>query len=109
MTYKIVYLPLARNDLHDIVLYLSETLKAPQAANDFLDALDHSVSLLSQFPFSHQVYQPLYALEDTYRSVRVKNYLVFYVVYDDIVEIRRVVYVRRDIASVITDMSDTQI
>jgi len=45
--YRIIYLPIAKQDITDIILYISDRLNAPKAAMDLLDALEHSISLLS--------------------------------------------------------------
>jgi len=99
--HKLRYLPLAQKDLRNIISYIADTLKAPKAAMDLVDALDHSISCLAQFPYSCRVYQPIEPLEDEYRILPVKNYLVFYVVSEHDVEIRRIIYAKMDIAKII--------
>ncbi|MBS3969280.1 MAG: type II toxin-antitoxin system RelE/ParE family toxin [Clostridia bacterium] len=100
--YKIKYLPLALKDLRNITDYISDTLKAPKAAVDLIDALDNSISRLAKFPYSCKVYQPIKPLEAEYRLLPVKNYLVFYAVTEhDEVEIHRVIYKRMDLKKLI--------
>lgn len=99
--YEIKYLPLAKKDLSDIVLYIADHLKAPQAAIDLVDALESSISRLTQYPYSCMVYQPIKTLEDEYRLLPVNNYLVLYVVIDKVVEIRRIVYAKMDLTKLI--------
>ena len=95
--HKLKYLPLAQKDLVDIIDYIADNLKAPKAAMDLIDALDSSIRLLQQFPYSYKVYQPIQPLETEYRILPVKNYLVFYVVTEDLVEIHRIIYSKMDI------------
>ena len=99
--YKIIYLPLAREDLTDIITYTVDYLKAPKAAMDLLDSFEKSISRLEQFPFSFKVYQPIEALENEYRLLPVKNYAVFYVVKEQVVEIHRFIYVKMDLKKMI--------
>lgn len=101
--YEIVYLPIAKQDIIDIVLYISDQLNAPKAALDLLDAFDHSISLLSEFPYLHKIYRTLRALEEEYRMLPVKNYAVFYIVREseEVVEIHRVINARMDLTKVI--------
>ncbi|NJD03080.1 MAG: type II toxin-antitoxin system RelE/ParE family toxin [Ruminiclostridium sp.] len=99
--YKLKYLPLAQKDLRDIINYIADNLKAPKAAMDLVDALERSIQRLQRFPFSCRVYQPIEPLEDEYRTLTVKNYLVFYVVTEHEVEIRRIVYAMMDIKNII--------
>lgn len=96
--YEIIYLPIAKQDIADIILYISGQLKVPKAAMDLLDAFDHSVSLLGEFPYAHKLYRPVRALEEEYRMLPVKNYAIFHIVREQekFVEIHRVIYARTD-------------
>lgn len=93
--YKLRYLKLALADLQDIVDYVSDELAAPDAAYQLLDKLDEAISRLETFPFSGPVARNMNGLKDEYRSLIVENYIVFYVVLDDIIEIRRVLHGKR--------------
>lgn len=99
--YKLKYLPLALEDLRDITDYIAGTLKAPKAAMDLLDTMDRSISRLIQFPFSCKVYRPAKEVETEYRLLPVKNYAVFYVVKEEVVEIHRVIYAKMDLTNAI--------
>jgi len=94
--YKLEYLPLALQDLHEITSYIADTLKVPQAAIDLLDDLDSFISRLRQFPYSCKIYQTEKPLKTEYRMLTVNNYLVFYVVMEHTVEIHRIIYARMD-------------
>ena len=97
--YEIAYLPIARQDVAEIVLYIADQLKAPTAAMDLLDALDYSISLLHEFPYAHGAFRPVRPLGAEYRLLPVRNYAVFYVVREQekLVEIHRVLYARMDL------------
>ncbi|MBM7583132.1 plasmid stabilization system protein ParE [Caldicoprobacter guelmensis] len=99
--YEIRYLPLASKDLADIITYIVDELKSPKAAMDLINALDDAISRLAQFPYSCRVYKTEKPLENEYRVLPVKNYLVFYVVKEQVVEIHRVVYAKMDINKLI--------
>ncbi len=99
--HKIVYLPLAVQDLKDITVYITDTLKAPEAAMDLIGALENSISRLQQFPYSCKVYHPIKSLETEYRMLPVKNYLVFYVVTEYKVEIHRIIYGKMNLEKII--------
>ena len=99
--YRIRYLPIAQKDLQDIVLYILENLKSPKAAMDFIDSLDESILRLKQYPYSCKLYQPQEPLESEYRFLPVKNYLVFYVVTENTIEIHRIIYAKMDLEKLI--------
>lgn len=100
--YDIEYLPIARQDITAILLYISGQLKAPQSALDLLDAFDHSISLLREFPYAHKVYRPIKPLEEEYRLLPVRSYGIFYTINEmkKIVEIRRVLYAKMDFTQI---------
>lgn len=97
--YRLSYLPVANRDIADAVNYIAETLAAPKAALDLLNALDESISRLTDFPYSCRVYQPVKPLEGEYRLLPVKSYAVVYTVNEQekLVEIYRVIYAKRDL------------
>lgn len=96
--YKLDYLPLAKKDMVEIVQYISHKLGNPAAAlrlaQDFISASEH----LTTFPYASPVYFPIRALQHEYRTVRVRNYLMFYWVdeADKRIVIARVIYAKRD-------------
>lgn len=94
--HKIVYLPLAETDILDAVEYIADKLDAPQAAVDLLAELDDTVEQLSMFPYAHQLYRTTRPMRDEIRQVAVKNYVLYYTVFQDTVEIRRFLHGRRD-------------
>ena len=98
---KLKYLPLALKDLTNITDYIVYTLKAPKAALDLINEFDKSISHLQQFPYSCRAYQPIEKLETEYRMLPIRNYLVFYLVTDQNVEIHRIIFGRMDINKII--------
>ncbi|BAQ10174.1 plasmid stabilization system [Bacillus sp. OxB-1] len=95
--YEIKYLPIAVDDLRAIADYITDTLKAPEAAMDLMDAIHKAVISIQQFPYSRRVYSPIQSLENEYRLLPVKNYAVFYTVKGQVVEIHRMIYAKRDL------------
>ena len=99
--YKIKYLPIAQKDLWDITDYILDNLKSPKAAMDFIDALDKSILRLKQYPYSCKLFQPQEPLETEYRFLPVKNYLVFFAVTENVVEIHRIVYAKMNLEKLV--------
>jgi len=95
--YKIHYLPLALDDLKDIVRYISHTLESPQAAENFLSKLDKEVRKIADNPFRCRLYTLSETLKYDYRVLHINNYSLFYVVDNKKIEIHRIIYSRRDI------------
>ena len=101
---KIVYLPLARQDIQEITRYIAYDLHSPKAAQDLLDDFEREIKLTADFPKMHTVYPPTAKFRNPYRFIPVKNYLIFYVVLDDGIEIRRIVYGKMDLSKL--DLED---
>jgi toxin ParE1/3/4 len=101
MNRQVKYLPLALQDLEQITEYISSILKAPKAALDFLNAFDYAISQLQQFPYSGRVYRSSQKLGKGYRVIPVKNYLIFYAITENEVEICRVIYARMALDSIL--------
>ena len=98
---EIKYLPSFYHELDAIVEYITYTLEAPRAASNLLDELEKSINELKAFPLARRLYRPIKPIETEYRILTVKNYLVFYVVLEDIIEIHRIIYKKRNLSQLI--------
>ena len=101
--HKIVYLPLAESDLMEALDYIANTLDAPQAAGDLLAAFNEAVQHIAEYPYGYELYRTNRPLKDEIRKLPVKNYVLYYAVFQDRVEIRRFVHMRRDRSKGIAD------
>ena len=93
-SYKVRIYPAAEQDLVDIVDYLN-TLSA-DAALRIYDKNTEEIAGLSQMPERCPRPKDLALAAKGYRYLIVENYLVFYVVEGDVVQIRRILYGRRN-------------
>ena len=92
--YKVKIYPSAQRDLRDIVDYLN-TL-SPSAALRYYDKLTEETAGLSTMPERCPKPRNLALAAKGYRYLIVENYLIFYVVSGGTVQIRRILYGRRD-------------
>ncbi|NLI11210.1 MAG: type II toxin-antitoxin system RelE/ParE family toxin [Peptococcaceae bacterium] len=91
--YKVKIYPAAQQDLNDIVAYLN-TL-SPDAAIKYYDRIVEKIGSLAEMPERrHLLKDPQLRLRG-YRTLIVDNYMVFYVVKGDTVQIRRILFGRR--------------
>ena len=91
--YRIEYLKVAQDDLFEIIDYIKKD--NPTAAADFIDGIDSTITKLSTFPELGKVPRDDRLRLLGYRILIFGNYLVFYVVKDYIVEIRRIIHGKR--------------
>ena len=95
--YRIHYLPLALEDLKNIMRYIARELEAPQAAEKLRIKIDKEVRKTAENPFRCHVYFAQEKLRYEYRVLHVDNYSLFYTVEKNKIEFHRVIYSRRDI------------
>ena len=93
--YKLRYLPLALKDLEAITDALTAKFKTTKAAARFINSIENELSQLSANPHNHRIYQPLKPITAEYRALPVQNYLIFYLVSGNAIEIHRAIYARR--------------
>lgn len=91
--YSIVHLPLAEDDLMEIIDYVRTD--NPINALNLLERFDEMISKLAFFPFMGSIPRDLNLAQMNYRFLVVESFLVFYVVLNDIVEIRRILSGKR--------------
>lgn len=97
--YNVILYPTAKQDLLEIIDYLN-TL-SPETALRYYDLLTEEISSLSHMPERCPHPKDLALAAKGYRYLIIKDYLVFYVVSGNSVQIRRILYGRRDYRSLL--------
>lgn len=96
--YKLRILPLFEDDLNEIVDYISIRLQNPIAAENFVDAVETAIHERLSCAEAFEPYPSAKERRYPYYRIQVKNYTIFYVVIGDTMEVRRIVYSRRDLS-----------
>lgn len=96
--YKLIYSPLFYSDLRQVIEYISVELKAPDTAMEYLNRIEAAIIKRAEFAESFPIYPGTENRPHPYRTIRVGNYLIFYVLYEDFMEVRRLIYNKRDIS-----------
>ncbi|MCL2654416.1 MAG: type II toxin-antitoxin system RelE/ParE family toxin [Coriobacteriia bacterium] len=96
--YEVFFLPLARQDLVEIVSYISHELGSPQAAQQLATEILAVTDKLAEFPYSHEAHSSEKPLKQEYRKLIIENYIAFYWVDEHAkqVTVARVLHGRRD-------------
>ena len=94
--YELRVLPLFEEDLNSIVDYIAFTLHNPVAAENLVDAVEKAVYERLRCPEAFQPYRSAKERTHPYYMINVKNYTVFYVVIGNVMELRRILYSRRN-------------
>ena len=99
--YKLRYLPLFWDDLNEAVSYIADALGSPAAAERLLDETEAGILRHLENPTIASIYRTTQNHPLPYYWFGVGNYMVFYVVDDDIMEVRRFLYGTRDLTRII--------
>ena len=99
--HKPYYLPLALDDLKEILKYVAQELEAPRAAEKLLSKIDKEILKIAENPFRCHIFASPEKLKYDYRVLHVDNFSLFYVVEKEKIEIHRVIYSKRDIISML--------
>lgn len=94
--YKVVYLPLFYKDLDKITNYIKYQLNNIIAANNLLDEVNQEIEKRAHNPDNYERYISIRKRKDSYYRIYVKNYTIFYIVKDNIMQIRRILYNKRE-------------
>lgn len=95
------YLPLFEQDLTGARDYIACNLANPAAALRLVEETERAIQNRLANPLDFEPFRSAKDRKHPYYRIHVKNYTVFYVVIEDVMEIRRFVYSRRDLESLI--------
>ena len=95
--YELRYSPLFYEDLDKITDYLLFELNNEQAAKTLINSTEVAIKKRLSNPLSATPYRSIASRFYPYRRIQVGNYLIFYVVVDNVMIIRRMLYGRRDL------------
>ncbi len=94
--YELRILPLFEEDLNEIVDYITYRLRNPIAAENLVDAVEAAIYERLPYAESFEQYHSTRERQYPYYRIHVKNFIVFYVVIGNVMEVRRILYGRRN-------------
>ena len=99
--YTIRYTATFIKQFNNILEYLIYTLQNRIAAENFYNTVITEIEKRSENPESFENYKSRRKRKNTYYNIYVKKYLIFYVVKNNTMEIRRILYLRRNLDKLI--------
>ena len=99
--YKINYLPIFEKDLEEVLDYITFDLQNPSAAKQLLKETEGAILERLSAPLAFEPYYSKKERKNPYYRIRIKNYVAYYVVIEDVMELRRFVYSRRNIENIV--------
>ena len=94
--YTIRYSSTYINQFNSILKYIVNNLKNKIAAENFYNEVIKEIEKRSENPEGYEKYISTRKRKNTYYRIYVKNYTIFYTVKDNTMEIRRILYSRRN-------------
>ena len=94
--YELRILPLFEEDLNEIVDYITYRLRNPIAAENLVDAVE--AAIYERLP-NAESFEPFHSQRERrypYYRIQVRNFTIFYVVIDNVMEVRRIRYGKRN-------------
>ncbi len=94
--YELRILPLFEHDLNQVTDYIAYRLHNPDAAARLVDAVEKAIYERLPMAEAFEPYRGAKDRDNPYYWIGVNNYVVFYVVIDSVMEVRRVFYRKRN-------------
>ena len=92
--YKLRYSPEFVNDLESITFYISHELKNIIAAENLLNKIEDAIMDRLNNPLGYEQYKT--KAGNVYYRLYINNYVVFYTVTENVMEVRRIIYGRKN-------------
>ena len=101
--YTLAYSKISRTDIDSCYSYVKNSLEAPAAAENMIRELIEKLAYLKETPKTRPLVHDKYLASLGIRSIKVKNYVLYYGVDDSnkIVNIFRYLYNKRDWISIL--------
>lgn len=93
--YKLRYLPLSEQDLIQTISYITNVLKNTDAAEKLVNDIEDAIQERLEYPLAFEPF-PSKKRDYPYYRIYVRNYVIYYVVIGDVMEVRRFLYGARD-------------
>lgn len=99
--YTLRYIPRYEKDLNEIVDYIVIKLHSRDSAMNLVDKIENAILERLKYPLAFEPFQSERKRRNPYYRIYIDNFTVYYVVIDDIMEVRRVLYKGRDADKII--------
>jgi plasmid stabilization system protein ParE len=94
--YRIVFAKNFREDVKQSINYIKHTLQAPVAAERLKVEIKSTYKIIKETPFIYPIVPNEYLASIGFRFTMVKNYMLFYIVEENQINVIRFLYGHRD-------------
>lgn len=100
-TYNLTILPLFEDDLNDVIDYITYNLNNPNAAHRLVNDIEEAINRCLKAPLIFATYHSSKKRKHPYYRINIRNFSIFYVVINDTMEVRRLLYSKRNIENLL--------
>ena len=93
--YKLRYLPLFEQDLIQTVSCITNVLKNTDAVEKLVNDVEDAIQERLEYPLAFEPF-PSKKRDYPYYRIYIRNYVIYYVVIGDVMDVRRFLYGARD-------------
>ena len=87
--------------MNEIVDYITYRLRNPTAAENLIDEVEKTINERLDCAEAFEPYHSNRERKHPYYRIQVKNFTIFYVVIGNTMEVRRIIYSRRDLRNLV--------
>ncbi len=99
--FSLRYIPRFEEDLNEIVDYIAFKLQNQASAKNLVEKIENAILERLICPLAFEPFQSSRRRKNPYYRIYVENFVVYYVVIGDVMEVRRVLYKGRDSGRII--------
>lgn len=99
--YPIEYLPLFEEDLNEIINYILFRLQNKSAALKLVHNIEYAITKRAYNPTSFETFKSAKYRQNAYYKIHVNNFTIYYIVKNNIMEVRRILYNKRNLDNLI--------
>lgn len=99
--YIVRYLPTFTLQFNNILHYIVYELRNKKAAETLYNEVITQIETRSKWPKAYEIFKITDSGKSKYYKINVKNYAIFYVVKENIMEVRRIYYSRRNFEDIL--------
>lgn len=99
--YILKFISLFEDDLNEITNYIVQNLQNPEAAHKLIDDVETAIYKRLTCPLAFAPYDSSKNRLYPYYRINVRNFSIFYVVIGNTMEVRRILYAKRNLDSLL--------
>lgn len=99
--FSLRYIPRFEEDLNEIVDYIVFRLQNQASAKNLVEKIENAIMERLNYPLAFEPFQSSRKRKNPYYRIYIENFVIYYVVIEDVMEVRRILYKGRESGKII--------